>query len=159
MRDNNTNPRRRPQLVPKPEPEVFWHERPRIEPGCYSAYVRSAKLYRDAGFKRWTALLMFDVLHRDGLRVMARLPMWLNLGSGPNPKAGLRSRYFQEWVKANGRPPSRGDRLSPKVFTRRMAQVEVGDVCGAGAYSVIRQILSWETGSTINKSPNQGRHE
>jgi hypothetical protein len=31
-------------------------------------------------------------------------------------KCSQRSKYFGLWVKANGGPPRRGDRMSPKVF-------------------------------------------
>jgi len=71
---------------------------------------------------------------------------------------------MREWVRANGRPPSRGDRLSPRVFTRRMARVEVGDTDPEKSpvpYSVVRRIVSWETGTfpghSVSKSHSQGR--
>jgi len=54
-----------------------------------------------------------------------------------------------------GRPPKRGGTLSPDVFVRRFARVEVADVekdfnqialSRHEVYSVIRRILTWETG-------------
>jgi hypothetical protein len=44
-----------------------------------------------------------------------------------------------------------------------MARVEVTDTKGSVPYSVVRQILSWETGpllgQSVNKSHSQVRHE
>lgn len=138
-----------PALVPEREPEIEWQRYDRIQPGVYPAYCRWAKHYRDPGFKRWTCLLRFDVLSDDLLRVLARVPFWMNLGDRDKPRAGRRRRYFKEWVRANGEPPTRRDRLSPKLFIGRMARVEIGDTKGDAPYSVVREILSWETGSSF----------
>jgi hypothetical protein len=134
-------------VIPKYEPAIQWRDYDRIEPGVYPAYCRWAKCYRDPEFKRWTCLLRFDVLSDDLLRVLARVPFWMNLGAHDRPDAGRRKRYFKEWVLANGEPPLRKDRLSPRVFTRRMARVEVGDTKGHAPYSVVRRIVAWETGA------------
>ncbi len=137
-------------LVPRSEPAISWPDYDRIEPGVYTAYCRWAKTYRDPGFKRWTCLLRFDVLSDDLIRVLARVAFWMNLGPGDQPHAGRRTRYFLEWVRANGEGPGRKDRLSARVFTGRMARVEVGDTEGESpSYSVVRRILSWETGSAV----------
>jgi hypothetical protein len=136
-----------PVLLAQSEPAIQWREYDRIEPGIYPAYCRWAKLYRDPGFKRWVCLLRFDVLSDDLMRVLARVPVWMNLGERDKPHAGRRNRYFKEWVRANGEPPARQDRLSPKVFTGRMARVEVGDAKGDAPYSVVWKIVSWETGA------------
>jgi len=136
-----------PVLVPQSEPEIQWRDYDRIEPGIYPAYCRWGKHYRDPGFKRWTCLLRFDVLSDDLMRVLARVPLWMNLGARDKPHAGRRKRYFKEWVRANGEPPARRDRLSPKVFTGRMARIEIGDTQGEAPYSVVRKIVSWETGA------------
>jgi hypothetical protein len=133
-------------LVPQTEPVIQWRDYARIEPGVYPAYCRWAKHYRDPGLHRWTCLLRFDVLSDDRTRVLARVPMWMNLGEGEKPDAGRRSNYFKEWLRANGGPPMRRDRLSPEVFTRRMARVEVADTKGHAPYSKVLRIVSWETG-------------
>lgn len=73
----------------------------------------------------------------------------MNLGARDKPHAGRRKRYFKEWVRANGGPPARRDRLSPQVFVRRMARVEVDDTKGDAPYSVVRKIVSWETGPSF----------
>jgi hypothetical protein len=133
-------------VLPQAEPAIQWRDYARIEPGVYPAYCRWGRHYRDPGFKRWTCLLLFDVLSDDLTRVLARVPMWMNLGEREKPYAGRRRKYFKEWVRANGSPPMRCDRLSPKVFTRRVARVEVDDTKGDTPYSKVRRIISWETG-------------
>lgn len=135
-----------PRLVPEPETAIQWRDYDRISPGVYPACCRWAKSYRDPGFKRWTCLIRFEVLADDLVRVLAHVPFWLNLGTGDQPDAGRRRKYFKEWVRANGQPPSRRDRLSPRVFTGRMAHVEIGDTKGDAPYSVVRDIVSWESG-------------
>lgn len=160
-------PRKIPSLVlvTRTEPAIQWQDYARIEPGIYPAFCGWAKQYRDPAFKRWTCLLRFDVLSSDLLRVIARVPFWMNLGARGQPHAGRRARYFAEWVRANGGPPTRHDRLSPRVFTTRMAQVEIGDTDpkkSPAPYSVVRKIVEWETGPlrghSVNKSHSQGRH-
>ena len=136
-----------PMLVSQSEPAIQWRDYDRIAPGIYPAYCRFAKHYRDPGFKRWTCLVRFDVFSADLTRVLACVPFWMNLGARDKPHAGRRKRYFKEWVRANGEPPARQDRLSPKVFTGRMARIELGDTKGDAPYSVVRKIVSWETGS------------
>jgi len=141
---------------------IEWEDYPRIRSGEYSAYGVWARKYRDPAFKRWTCLLRFDVLRENRIDVIARIPMWLALGSGDVPRASRRSRYLREWVDANGGPFSRGDRLSPQVFVHRMARIEVGDTTkGPVPYSVVKKILRWETGfpcHSVNKSDSQGQH-
>lgn len=155
---------RRPR-APAPDIQQRWNEYPRVPPGEYTAYVRYARRYQDPGYRRWTCLLIFDLLSGDLLRVIASVPMWLNLGSGDKPAATRRSRYTLEWARASGRPPARVDRLSLTVFRRRMARVEVGDTDPNKSpvpYSVVRRIIEWETGSvrvhSVNQSHSQGRH-
>jgi len=85
----------------------------------------------------------------------------LALGNGDKPRASRRGKYFPEWVRAHGGPPTRGDRLSPNVFLRRHARVEIGDTKGPAPYSVVRRIIEWETGSPchlISISSSHGRH-
>ncbi len=153
-----------PELVRRAEPEIEWREYPRIEPGTYLAYCRFAKHYQDPGYRRWICLLRWNVLADDALTHIATVPLWFALGDGDKPKASRRSNYLREWMRANGGPPSRGDRLSPRVFVRRMAQVEIADTDPKKSpipYSVVRKILSWETGPmaghSVIKSHSQGR--
>jgi hypothetical protein len=136
------------------EPDVTWTAAQRLEPGQYRAYCRSAKIYRDRGFGRWVCPVQFDILDAN-LMVVGRLPWFLNMGTRERPHAGRRSKYFLAWVKANGGPPARRDRLTPQIFMRRYAMVEVGDtvknfaqqpVTSDFAYSVVRSVLEWETG-------------
>jgi len=141
-----------------------WREYPRIAPGVYRAYSAFAKFHYDKSIGRWVCFVRWDVL-TDGLQLIARIPLWWNLGGGQKPRASHRSKYLKEWVRANGGPPARGDRLSPNVFAHRMAQVQVGDTDpnkSAVPYSVVRKIIEWETGASpghsVNQSHSQGRH-
>jgi hypothetical protein len=136
-----------PVPVRTTEPEVDWSDYPRIEAGVYPGYSRAAHWYYDPNYKRWVCHISFDVLSADLLKTIARLPWFLNGGEGAQPKAGRRSRYWSEWVRATGRAPSKGDRLSPAVFVARIATVEVWDTDSATPCSVIGRILSWDTGS------------
>ena len=93
-------------------------------------------------------------------RSQACVPQWFPLGSRDKPRASRRGTYFPEWVRANGGPPPRRDRLSPSVFVHRMARVQVGDTDGPAPYSVVRRIIEWETGSpgtSVSKSTSQGQ--
>jgi hypothetical protein len=138
------------------EPDVeLSHAGVLIAPGQYPAYCRSIRTYRDGGFKRWTKLLKFDIFNEQ-LEVIADLPMWFNLGSGPNPKVSRRGNFLAAWVKANGGPPERMDRLSNNVFTGRICRVRVGPTVGHFPQSVVREILRWETGSDIESSALAG---
>jgi len=135
--------------------EIEWADYPRIMPGEYTAYCSSATNYYDAAFKRWTCILRFNVLCDNG-DLRACIPMWLSLGTSNKPRAGRRGKYFPEWIRANGGAPTRGDRLSPRIFRRRFARVEVGDTTrGPAPYSVVKKILFWETGGGVTQSGSQ----
>jgi hypothetical protein len=139
---------------------IEWKDYPRIPTGEYRAYCKWGKQYRDPGFRRWLCLLRWDVLTNDLLRVQASVPQWFPLGSREKPRASRRGKYLPEWIRANGGPPARLDRLSPSVFVYRMARVEIGDTEGPAPYSVVRRIIEWETGSpghSVSKSHSQGR--
>jgi hypothetical protein len=143
---------------------VEWAEYARIPPGVYSAYSAVSKHYFDKAYRRWVCFIRWDVLSNDGMRVLARVPLWWTLGGEKRPRAKRRSKYFGEWIKANGGPPTRGDRLAPSV-RNRMARVEIGDtdpLKSPAPYSVVRKILQWETGArrrhSVSKSHSQGRH-
>lgn len=139
---------------------IEWKDYPRIVPGEYRAYCRWGKQYRDPGFRRWLCLLRWDVLTKDLLSVIACVPLWFALGAGEKPHASRRGKYLPEWIRANGGPPTRGDRLPPKVFVHRLARIEVGDTEGPVPYSVVRRIVEWETGlmsHSVSKSHSQGQ--
>lgn len=130
----------------------------RIAPGEYLAYCRTARLYRDPQFKRWTCLLRWEVFDESGLKVIGHIPQWISLGQ-PRSRdtnkahASRRSAYWREWIRAKGTPPTRVDRLSPSVFARRMGRVLVRDTAGLAPYSVVDRILTYETGAP-DESPS-----
>ena len=133
---------------------IEWGDHSRITPGEYRAYCKWGKWYFDPGFKRWTCLLRWEVLSHN-LTPLAIVPQWFALGRGEKPRASRRGKYFPEWIRANGGPPSRRDRLSPAVFVHRMARVEVGDTEGPAPYSVIRRIID---GSRVFLVTQSARH-
>jgi hypothetical protein len=138
------------------EPEVKWNYVPCLEPGEYSAYCRSAKIYRDGNFQRWVCAVQFDVVSDDRQHIRDRVTWFLNLGKNDKPRATRRSNYWIAWIEANGgRPPRRMDRMSSKIFTHRYARILVDNtaknfkqapVSGESGYSVVRSVVRWETG-------------
>jgi hypothetical protein len=114
-------------------------------------------VYYDRQFKRWVCAVQFDILDGSLTEVLARLTWYLNLGSGDKPRAGRRGGYWAAWVEANNGQPKREDRVSPRVFAKRYAIVSVSDttknhrqitVTDEDSYSVVRDVLRWETGAT-----------
>jgi hypothetical protein len=143
------------KICPGAQPEISWTYTPRIEPGEYPAYSRATAVYWDGQFKRWVCAVQFDVLDGSLMNVVARLTWYLNLGARAKPKAGRRTNYWQAWLRANGGPPKRNDRMSPRVFERRHAMVRVEDttrthrqnaISADERYSVVRDVIEWRTG-------------
>ena len=140
-------------------PAIEWKEYPRIPAGEYRAFCKWGKQYRDPGFKKWLVLLRWDVFS-DGFAPLGCVPMFYSLGDSDRPRATRRGKYLPDWVKANGAPPKRGDRLSPRVFVARFARIEVHDANSPIPYSVVCRIVEWETGfprPSVNKSHSQDR--
>ena len=82
----------------------------------------------------------WDVLSDDLDKDIAKsIPLWFALGNRVRPRASRRGKYLHEWVRANGSAPGRGDRLSPNVFTGRIARVEIGDTDSPIPYSVVKK--------------------
>jgi hypothetical protein len=141
--------------VTEAEPSVDWVHYPRVEPGSYSAYCKHAKWYFDPGFKRWTCIVRFEVFQQDDTSSLGVIPLWLNGGRGKGPATGRRSKYFEAWIHANGGPPSREDRLSPRIFMQRRAKVTVSDTVGIAPYSVVQRIDDWLTGGSLSQLVTQ----
>ncbi len=136
----------------KNTPALVWEgaERPRIRPGEYTArctgyqgpqWVRA--------FGRWGLRLDF-VLEPEEQAVS----LFYSLGEDRNAfRFGTRSKYFKDWVRANGGPPKRGQEMSPAVLVNPEIgyTVHVGDAVkdsegalkdGALVYSRIDKILT-----------------
>jgi hypothetical protein len=139
------------------EPQVAWDKYDHIAPGTYPAFSRSARIYRDPAFRRWQCVVHFDILDASLQQVIARLAWFLNLGTDDKPHAGRRGNYWAAWCDANGSPPKRSDRLTPRTFERRHATVVVEDVkkdfqgrsLEQPAYSKVARVLSWNTGGRL----------
>jgi hypothetical protein len=140
-----------PRLIRHSEPQITHDSYERISPGPYRAYCRAARIYWDPVFKKWLCVLRWDILNTAGLNKIAQIPQWLYIGRKPH--ATRRAQYWREWCRAHGDPPSRTDRMTARVFTRRIARVVVSDTGPPSqdgiphyAYSVVRRIEQWETG-------------
>jgi hypothetical protein len=130
-------------------------QRVHLQPGEYLAYCRATSTYKDKQFKRWICLLQFDVRTDDLQAVIGEATRFFNLGNREQPHAGRRGDYWRAWCQANGGPPKRQDRLSSRVFEKRLARVVLRDVVKdfrdhkneidpAFFYSVVADITRWE---------------
>jgi hypothetical protein len=98
-------------------PALVWTgaERPRIPSGEYTARCadfQGPQWVREYG--RWGLCLKFR-LDPDDIEICAFYSFGENRDE---PKIGTRSKYFKDWVRANGGPPKHGQEMHPKVFIR-----------------------------------------
>ena len=151
-------------------PALVWQgaDMPRIAPGEYTARCtgyQGPEWVREFG--RWGLRLSF-VLDPDEQTVSA----FYSLGENRHAyKFGSRSKFYKDWVRANGGQPKRGQEMSPEVFVNPAIwyTVHVGDAAKDGEgkvkddaliYSRIDRILevrrpsnqedmqvSWQAGS------------
>jgi hypothetical protein len=135
----------------KAGPEIAFTFVPRIAPGEYPAYCTRAEIYRDRQFRRWVFAAQFDILDDSLVNTVAQFTWYLNLGSGERPRAGRRGFFWAAWVKANGGPPRRPDRMSHRIFERHQAIVIIADtakthnsdvIAAEESYSVVRDVLT-----------------
>jgi len=118
-----SNPERGAKMTTEKQkpPALTWDgaDRPRIAPGEYVARCtgfQGPEWIR--AFGRWGLRLDF-VLDPEEQAVSA----FYSLGENRNAfKFGTRSKYFKDWVRANGGPPKRGQEMSPAV----LANPEIG---------------------------------
>lgn len=119
---------------------------PRVTAGDYLMRCIEAKPYRDPGFNRHVCRLAFSSpLVHEGITIYA----FMNLGNGKRCP-GRRSRYWKAWTMANGNPPRRGQKMTPRVFMHKWFKVSVRDVThdadqkphgAAAVYSKVHAIL------------------
>jgi hypothetical protein len=138
------------KVVEEDAPVFEGVEYARIKPGQYSGQCVYFKVYYDRGFKRWTAMLRFQLIDEE-----EEIYGFLNLGRRERPHAGRRSRYWAEWTLANGATPRKRQEMSPRVFRGKVFLVEVGDVTKAGdgkshqacaIYSTVKKIIEKQVG-------------
>jgi hypothetical protein len=77
--------------------------------GEYIAAYRSAKLGHWFGQQK--IRLLFEIVEPRGYAGIY-IPLFATLQKQSSP----RCKYYAIWVKANGRMPLRGDRMSPRAF-------------------------------------------
>jgi len=152
---NAPEARQKAEPVPVSEPEECGpvceeNPYPLLQAGKYEAQCVHSCLYRDLQFRRWTALLRFQLLASGSLTSLGPVCAFLNLGNREKSKAGRRSRYWRAWVIANGEQPRKRQVLSPRVFKGKIFEVEIGTVKRAhdgrehpvaAQYSTVKEIL------------------
>ena len=138
------------RVVEEVAPTFDGAEYAKIGPGTYSAQCVHCKIYRDPGFRSWKALLRFKLLD-DGQEVFG----FFNLGTGENPHAGRRSRYWHAWTLANGAVPRKRQSMSARVFRGKVFLVVVSDVTRtadgkphhpSAVYSTVKAIIEKQAG-------------
>jgi hypothetical protein len=100
---------------PEAPPALIWEgsERPRLQSREYTATCSGFQGPQwIKQFGRWGLRLDF-VLDPDGETVSA----FYSFGEDRDkPRIGPRSKYFKDWVRANGAPPKPGHPMSAQVF-------------------------------------------
>jgi hypothetical protein len=96
-------------------PALVWEgaERPRIAPGEYTARCTDFQGPQWAiAFGSWKLRLEF-ALDPDDVKVSVFYALGENRST---PHIGTRSKYYKDWVRANGGPPTHGQEMTPNVF-------------------------------------------
>jgi hypothetical protein len=131
MNADNSSPMRRAT------PALIWGgaDRPRIPSGEYTARCTGHQgPHWVIAFGRWGLRLEF-VLDPDEQIVSAFYPLGEDRAA---PKIGVRSKFYKDWVRANGGPPRHGQAMSPEVFVNPEIgfMVHVSDAVKDGENSV-----------------------
>lgn len=133
------------RVVHQQESEIGWNAYPRFPEGQYRGYcAKASNIHWNPIFKRHQIILWFDIFSPT-MELLGRVPKWYSLGKKTKPHAGRLSSFFKDWVRANGAAPTRHDRLSLSVFTKRAATITVGDTNSEAPYSVVKTIEAWES--------------
>lgn len=103
------------QNAPTKPPALIWRgtEYPRMEPGIYQ--VRGVSYQGPEWlrtYQRWALRVEFELVTEPG-----RASAFPNFGTDPRePRVGRQSKYWKEWVKANGELPRKGQEMTPDIF-------------------------------------------
>ncbi|MCP4570633.1 MAG: hypothetical protein GY841_23860 [FCB group bacterium] len=131
-----------------PDAQEFW---PQIKPGDYEAVCYKTETGKSWGNRR-SLFLKFRIYggEYDGTELFMVCPY------PKGQKLSRRTKYYHQWMFANGGPPARGQRLARKVFLHRMYKVLVVDtqrkrdngtlLPDFAQYSIISTILEVMTG-------------
>ena len=131
--------------------EMVWEgaEYPVLSPGIYTVRgvgVQGPMWLRS--FQRWSVRIEFALVSEPG-----NVSVFYNLGTDKlAPHVGRQSRYYKNWVLANGEHPRKGQKMSADVFLDgQFLEVEV-EFCSrnqageqkaeAEIYSRIKRIIS-----------------
>lgn len=125
--------------------------RPRIPTSEYDAVCYKTETGRSWG-GRTDIYILFRIIggSQDGTE------LFMACTYHPKRKLSQRYKYYQQWTLANGAPPKKGERLSPKVFCNKMYRVLVRDTQRRYSngklmpdilqYSVVDSIIETQTG-------------
>ena len=94
--------------------------RPRIEPGAYVGYCHKTEVTEYMGERKLLILFRLCGGRYDGLELF--LPCRY-----PKGTRGYRTKYYQNWVIANGTPPQSGQKMARSVFIDKKFKISVGD--------------------------------
>ena len=97
---------------------------PRIEPGEYDAVCLKTEIGRSWGGRR-DIYLRFRIY--DSEYEGTELFMKCSYPKTKDKKMSYRHKYYQQWMLANGGPPAKKQRMSPKMFLNRMFKIKVVD--------------------------------
>lgn len=141
-------------------PALVWTgaERPRIAAGEYTARCtgyQGPEWVREFG--RWGLRLEF-VLDPDEQQMSAFYSLGENHAAY---KFGTRSKFFKDWVRANGGPPKHGQEMSPEVFVNPAIgyTVRVGDAIKDGEGKVKDESLIYSRIDRILEVKRPGSQE
>jgi len=95
-------------------------DRPRIEPGEYIAFCHGTKVINYYGERKLMIQFRLCGGRYDGLELFLPCPF-------PRGARSYRTKYYKQWVIANGARPERGQRMPRSVFVNKKFRILVGD--------------------------------
>ena len=84
-----------------------------LPPGIYVVAYRGCE--RKPYYQQSKIRLEFEIVEPAAL-AGERVSLYATCPANRNTRCSRAAKYYQLWVKAHGRPPQRGQRMSPSVF-------------------------------------------
>jgi len=94
--------------------------RPRIEPGQYIAHCFKANIINYKGAKKYMIWFRLCGGKYDGLELFLPCP-------DTKGKGVIRTKYYENWVIANGSRPKKGQQMAKSIFKNKEFRISVGD--------------------------------
>ncbi len=120
--------------------------------GDYVLAYRGAK--KDQWFGQHKVRLLFEIVGPHEC-AGSHIPLFATLEERPSP----RCKYYAIWVKANGGPPRRGDRMSPNVFHGYWRGRIAWSVPKSGGHPMpqVVELIERAAGGRARSSPADGK--